>query len=88
MATITPYTKQGKTYYQFKVYLGINPLTGKPDRTTRRGFKTEKQAQLALARLKIEYEKKVCASRPTRPMKNIIKVGLSNIRGLYKKVRG
>lgn len=41
MATIKKYTKKdGSTAYMFKMYLGIDPLTGKVRRTTKRGFKT------------------------------------------------
>lgn len=39
--------------YEFPVYLGIDPLTGKPKHSTRRGFKTIKEAELELARLKL-----------------------------------
>lgn len=54
--------KNGEIRYQFKVYIGTDPLTGKQKRTTRRGFKTKKEAELALARLKLqiangEYQK-------------------------------
>lgn len=44
----------GNVRYLFKIYLGIDPLTGKEMRTTRRGFKTQKEAELALARMKLE----------------------------------
>lgn len=44
----------GSIRYLFKIYLGLDPLTGKEMRTTRRGFKTQKEAELALARMKIE----------------------------------
>lgn len=55
MATIKKYTKKdGSTAYMFNAYLGVDPLTGKSKRTTRRGFRTQKEAKLALARL--EYE--------------------------------
>ncbi|MCF1684270.1 Arm DNA-binding domain-containing protein [Tetragenococcus halophilus] len=37
----------------FNTYLGINSKTGKPKRTTRRGFKSIKKAKLALARLEL-----------------------------------
>ncbi|KAF1295277.1 toxin PIN [Enterococcus sp. JM4C] len=40
----------------FNTYLGVDPLTGKSKRTTRRGFKTPKEAKLALAQLQLEYE--------------------------------
>lgn len=44
----------GEKRYLFKIYLGIDPLTGKEKRTTRRGYKTKKEAELALARIKLE----------------------------------
>ena len=41
MATIKKYTKKdGSIAYEFKIYLGIDPLTGKMKFTTRRGFKS------------------------------------------------
>lgn len=49
--------KDGKTYYMFKVYLGLDPLTGKPQYTTRRGFKSLKEAEIALARIQVEIAK-------------------------------
>lgn len=55
MATIKKYTKKdGSTAYMFNTYLGVDPLTGKPKRTTRRGFKTQKEAKLALSRLEFQ----------------------------------
>lgn len=44
MAAIKPYEKNGKTFYMFQLYIGIDPLTGKVRKTTRRGFKTKKEA--------------------------------------------
>lgn len=49
-------TQQGKKW-QFQAYLGINPVTGKPVKTTRRGFTSKKEAQLALSRLQVDFEK-------------------------------
>lgn len=40
-------TKNGETRYMLKAYLGIDPLTGKQKRTTRRGFKSKKEAKQA-----------------------------------------
>lgn len=55
MANIKKYTKKdGSIAYMFNAYLGVDPLTGKSKRTTRRGFRTQKEAKLALSRL--EYE--------------------------------
>lgn len=58
MATIKQYTKKdGSKAWQFQTYLGINQLTNKPIKTTRRNFKTKKEAQLALSRLQVDFEK-------------------------------
>lgn len=46
--------KNNEKCYMFKVYCGTDPLTGKEQYTTRRGFKTKKEADLALARIKLE----------------------------------
>ncbi|EJR9792311.1 TPA: tyrosine-type recombinase/integrase [Enterococcus faecalis] len=52
---IKKYTKKnGKSFYMFKAYLGIDPQTGKQIHTTRRGFKTKKEASLALAQLRLK----------------------------------
>ena len=57
MATIKQYTKKdGSKLWQFQTYLGINQATGKPVKTTRRGFNTKKEAQLELNRLLVEFE--------------------------------
>ncbi|BDH62891.1 site-specific integrase [Lysinibacillus sp. PLM2] len=49
--------KNGQKLYRFKIYVGVDPLTGKEQRTTRSGFKTKKEAELELARIKLEIEK-------------------------------
>lgn len=48
--------KNGEKRWKFQAYLGINPSTGKPVKTTRRNFKTQREAKLALARLQSDYE--------------------------------
>ena len=54
---IKEYIKQdGSKAYMFQTYLGVDPATGKPRKTTRRGFATKKEAQLTLSRLKFEIE--------------------------------
>ncbi|KAF1295091.1 integrase [Enterococcus sp. JM4C] len=58
MATIKSYIKKdGTKAYLFQTYLGVDPVTGKEKRTTRRNFATKKDAQLALAKLVVETEK-------------------------------
>ena len=55
---IKSYTKKdGKTYYMCKLYLGMDSETGKQIHVTRRGFLTKKEANLALAQLRVEVSK-------------------------------
>lgn len=51
--SIKSYIKNGEKYYMFKVYLGIDPLTGNPKYTTRRNFKTPGEATLELSKIKV-----------------------------------
>ena len=53
---IKQYTKKTdrKKYYMFQLYLGKDEITKKDRYTTRRGFKTKKEAEIAQARLKTE----------------------------------
>ena len=48
----------------FVAYLGVDPLTGKQKRTTRRGFKTKRDAKIAKARLQAEIEEKIFSIAP------------------------
>lgn len=57
MAMIKQYKKKnGEKAWYFKTYLGIDPITRKKKYTTKRGFKTQKEAKLALSRLELEIE--------------------------------
>ena len=56
MAMIKQYKKNGEKAWYFKTYLGTDPLTGKKY-TTKRGFRTQKEAKIALARLEMEIQK-------------------------------
>ncbi|MFS7001936.1 Arm DNA-binding domain-containing protein [Carnobacterium maltaromaticum] len=51
MASYQKYKTAKGEKWLFKMDVGINPLTGKKKRTTRRGFKTKKEAQIASASL-------------------------------------
>ncbi|MGM0168998.1 hypothetical protein IGI39_003314 [Enterococcus sp. AZ135] len=58
MATFKSYEKKnGEKAWMFRAYLGKDDATGKEIRTKRYGFKSKKEAQLALNKLKIEFEK-------------------------------
>lgn len=48
--------KDGSNAYMFVAYLGIDPITGKQKRTTRRGFKSEREAKIAEAKLQTEVQ--------------------------------
>lgn len=56
MTSIKTYKKDGKVFYMFQIYIGTDQLTGKRIKTSRRGFTTKKEAQLASARLQIEID--------------------------------
>lgn len=56
MASISKYQKDGKTFYKFQVYLGINEQTGKKRYTTRRGFGTLREARLVLSKLELQAD--------------------------------
>ncbi|WP_342598126.1 tyrosine-type recombinase/integrase [Psychrobacillus sp. FSL H8-0483] len=53
VSPVKSYIKKGEKLYRFPVYLGIDPLTGIQKRSTRRGFKTIREAELELARIKL-----------------------------------
>lgn len=48
--------KDGSKRFKFRVYLGLDNLTGKQIEVIRKGFKTRKEASLMEARVKLEYE--------------------------------
>lgn len=59
MANFDQYEKKnGDKAWKFQAYLGTDKVTGKPIKTTRRNFKTKKEAQLALAKLQVDFEQK------------------------------
>lgn len=58
MVTIQPYTLKNKEKrYRFKIYLGVDPLTGKEMSTTKSGFKTKTEAKDALTEIQNELRK-------------------------------
>ncbi|KYD11044.1 site-specific integrase [Heyndrickxia sporothermodurans] len=54
MASFQKYTTKQGQMWLFKLDTGINPETGKRQTTTRRGFKTKKEAQAVAAKLEQE----------------------------------
>lgn len=57
MATFKQYEKKnGTKAWLFQAYIGIDEVTGEKKFTTRRGFKTKKEAQATLNRLLVDIE--------------------------------
>ncbi|HGF7563070.1 TPA: tyrosine-type recombinase/integrase [Enterococcus hirae] len=82
MAMIKQYQKKnGEKAWYFKTYLGIDPLTGKKRYTTKRGFKTQKEAKIALSRLELERQKAGMPISTNTTFKKAAELWLEN----YKK---
>lgn len=65
MTKIKPYKNQDNvTRYYFNAYVGRNPKTGKNVYRKRQGFKTKKQAQIALAELLKDIEANGLENKP------------------------
>lgn len=79
MATIKQYKKNnGDKAWYFKTYLGIDPITGKKKYTTKRGFKTQKEAKMALARLELNIEKSGIPTSSNTTFKDAAELWLVN----------
>ena len=82
MAMIKQYKKKnGEKAWYFKTYLGIDPLTGKKKYTTKRGFRTQKEAKTALSRLELELQKTGMSTRTNTTFKEAAELWLES----YKK---
>lgn len=85
MTNIKKYTKKdGSTAYMFNVYLGTDPVTGKPKRTTRRGFSSMKEAKLTLARLELDIEANGFKSKKRMVFQEVYELWLENYRHTVK----
>lgn len=86
MAKFEQYKKKnGEKAWKFQAYLGINPETGKSVKTTRRNFKTQREAKLALARLQSEYENNLLKKEKPKTYKDVYDLWMTE----YKRtVRG
>lgn len=86
MAMIKQYQKKnGEKAWYFKTYLGIDPLTGKKRYTTKRGFKTQKEAKIALARLELERQKAGMPISTNTTFKKAAELWLENYKKTVKK---
>lgn len=60
-------TKDGETRYMLQAYLGVDPFSGKQRRTTRRGFKTQKEAKKAERELLLSVEENGFTDHSSKP---------------------
>lgn len=63
--------QDGSKRFMFKFYLGTDALTGKPLSTTRRGFKSRKEAQEAFNQLQFEVHSCTYKKRQTETYRDI-----------------
>lgn len=75
MAKVKQYEmKNGEKAYWFKYYAGTDPFTKKKQYVTRRGFKTEKEAKLALAKIQLDVEDKGYKKLETNLFEDVYKL--------------
>ncbi|NCJ14147.1 tyrosine-type recombinase/integrase [Staphylococcus pseudintermedius] len=77
--------KDGTTAYMFVAYLGTDPITGKQKRTTRRGFKTERDAKIAEARLQTEVTQKGFLNNVVTTFKQIYELWLDQYKNTVRE---
>ena len=54
--------------YRFKVYLGLDPVTGKRIETSRQGFKTKREAKLALDAIRADFNANGWNNKPEKKL--------------------
>ncbi|NEW62623.1 tyrosine-type recombinase/integrase [Granulicatella sp. zg-ZJ] len=82
---IKKYTKKdGSTAYMFKAYLGIDPITNKQRHTTRRGFKTMKDAKLELAKLQTDIQQNGLMSNDVVTFQEVYELWLEGYQNTVK----
>lgn len=77
--------KDGTTAYMFVAYLGIDPITRKQKRTTRRGFKTEREAKIAEAKLQTEIQNNGFLNTEITTFKQVYELWLQQYRHTVKE---
>lgn len=83
---IKPYKlKNGDTRYMFRISLGTDPLTGKQRNTTRRSFKTKKEAQLKYDRLKYEFRNGTLKKQQFKTYQDVYEEWISDYKGKVEK---
>ncbi|MBC8707791.1 site-specific integrase [Staphylococcus pseudintermedius] len=77
--------RDGSTAYMFVAYLGTDPITGKQKRTTRRGFKTERDAKIAEARLQTEVDKSGFLNNDITTFKQVYELWLEQYKNTVRE---
>lgn len=77
LATFKQYIKKnGEKAWMFKTYLGTDIQTGKRIQTTRRGFKSKKEAKIVLDRVQNEFNNAVEKDKTKKTFEEIYKLWL------------
>lgn len=77
--------KDGTTAYMFVAYLGVDPVTRKQKRTTRRGFKTEREAKIEEAKLQTEIQANGFLNTEITAFKQVYELWLQQYRNTVKE---
>lgn len=78
------YKKDGSSAYMFQIYTGVDSLTGKKKRTTRRGFGSQKEAKLALAKLQLELDAGKVVKQDFSTFKEVYELWFENYKTTVK----
>lgn len=86
MTKISKYTKKnGETAYMYKVYLGIDPATKKQKHTTRRGFRTQKEARKSLNEIQNVISKGLDQQTQNLKYKDVFSMWFENYKRTVKE---
>ncbi|MFW3654578.1 tyrosine-type recombinase/integrase [Vagococcus fluvialis] len=86
MAVYKQYQKKdGSKAWLFQAYLGVDEVTGKEVRTTRRGFSSKKAAQLKLNELVLEFESNGLQKASATTFKEVYLIWYDNYKNTVKE---
>ncbi|WP_251869803.1 tyrosine-type recombinase/integrase [Enterococcus italicus] len=77
--------KDGTKAWMFKAYLGVDDATGKKIWTTRRGFKTKRECQLAQTRLQLDVQENGFQKRKTDVFKEMYELWFEQYKNTVKE---
>lgn len=83
---IKKYEKYGKIHYKVHgLYLGIDPFTGKEIRKTKSGFKSKREAEIYVAKIKTELAEKGVLSNENTKFKEVFELFLVGYKDTVKE---